>query len=204
MRNEEAIQANKKKAIVDAAVRAFARLGYHDCRVSDIANEADVAYGLVYHYFENKEEILKTIFRENWTIFTSVLRQIEGDRKGLRDQVEAIVSFVLESYMMNPMLLEVIVLEVTRSPRFMEKENMALFNEAFVILRRMIEKEKRKGGIRKEIDPRLASITIMGSLETVLNAYVLKFLESGDKDQLVRVKSHLVEIALSGILKGAD
>jgi TetR/AcrR family fatty acid metabolism transcriptional regulator len=60
-------QEAKRRQILDAAVRAFARKGYHACRVAEIAEEAGVAYGLVYHYFGSKEEILQTIFRDTWT-----------------------------------------------------------------------------------------------------------------------------------------
>ncbi|PZS09724.1 MAG: TetR/AcrR family transcriptional regulator, partial [Solirubrobacterales bacterium] len=51
---------DKRRVILDAAVRVFARQGFHTCRVADIADEAGVAYGLVYHYFSAKEEILDT------------------------------------------------------------------------------------------------------------------------------------------------
>ena len=59
---------DKRRMILDAAVRVFARQGFHHCRVSDVADEAGVAYGLVYHYFNSKEEILNTLFLERWQI----------------------------------------------------------------------------------------------------------------------------------------
>src|SRR5205814_1334712 len=58
--------ADKRRQILGAAVRVFARSGYHGARVGDIAEEAGVAHGLLYHYFSSKEEVLATIFRENW------------------------------------------------------------------------------------------------------------------------------------------
>ena len=60
--------AEKRRLILDAAVRVFARQGFHTCRVSDIADEAGVAYGLVYHYFRSKDEILDTLFLERWNV----------------------------------------------------------------------------------------------------------------------------------------
>src|SRR5205085_7273548 len=62
------VAADKRRVILDAAVRVFARQGFHTCRVADIADEARVAYGLVYHYFSSKEEILDTLFLERWDI----------------------------------------------------------------------------------------------------------------------------------------
>ena len=64
--------------ILDAAVVAFARRGFHACRVSDIADEANVAYGLVYHYFRSKDEVLDTLFLERWNI---LLERHRRDRR---------------------------------------------------------------------------------------------------------------------------
>ena len=64
---------DKRRLILDAASRVFARRGFHACRVSDVADEAGVAYGLVYHYFRSKEEILNTLFLERWQIMLDAI-----------------------------------------------------------------------------------------------------------------------------------
>ena len=64
--------------ILDAAVRVFARQGFHTCRVSDIADEAGVAYGLVYHYFQSKDEVLDTLFLERWDVMLEAIREIDA------------------------------------------------------------------------------------------------------------------------------
>jgi TetR/AcrR family transcriptional regulator, fatty acid metabolism regulator protein len=69
--------ADKRRAILDAAVRVFARQGFHTCRVSDIADEAGVAYGLVYHYFASKDEVLNTLFSERWDVMLEAIREID-------------------------------------------------------------------------------------------------------------------------------
>ncbi len=66
--------------ILDAAVRVFARQGFHTCRVSDIADEAGVAYGLVYHYFQSKDEVLDTLFLERWDVMLEAIREIDAAR----------------------------------------------------------------------------------------------------------------------------
>ena len=68
--------ADKRRLILDAAIRVFAREGYHRCRVSDIAREANVAYGLVYHYFRSKDEVLDTLFTERWTLLLDAIAEI--------------------------------------------------------------------------------------------------------------------------------
>ena len=61
-------------------MRVFARQGFHTCRVSDIADEAGVAYGLVYHYFQSKDEVLDTLFLERWDVLLEAIREIDAQR----------------------------------------------------------------------------------------------------------------------------
>ena len=72
--------ADKRRLILDAAVRVFARQGFHTCRVADIADEAGVAYGLLYHYFASKDEVLDTLFLERWNVMIDVIREVDASR----------------------------------------------------------------------------------------------------------------------------
>ena len=78
---------DKRRIILDAAVRVFAREGFHTCRVSDIADEAGVAYGLVYHYFKSKDQVLDTLFLERWDVLLEAIR--ETDAPGRPRRAEA-------------------------------------------------------------------------------------------------------------------
>ena len=75
-RNQNAV--DKRRMILDAAIRVFAREGFHRCRVSAIANEAGVAYGLVYHYFTSKDEVLDTLFTERWTLLLDEIADVDA------------------------------------------------------------------------------------------------------------------------------
>jgi len=81
--------------ILDAAIRVFAREGFHRCRVSDIANEAGVAYGLVYHYFRSKDEVLDTLFTERWTLLLEAIAQVDARDLPIREKLHAIASFIV-------------------------------------------------------------------------------------------------------------
>ena len=76
--------ADKRRIILDAAVRVFARQGFHSARVSDIADEAGVAYGLVYHYFGSKDEVLDTLFLERWNVLLEAIREVDAQRRRRR------------------------------------------------------------------------------------------------------------------------
>ena len=107
--------AEKRRLILDAAVRVFARQGFHACRVADIADEAGVAYGLVYHYFGSKDEVLDTLFLERWNVMLDLIREVDGLEGSVRDKLAEIASFIVESYRHDPDVMKVIIVEVTRA-----------------------------------------------------------------------------------------
>ena len=86
--------AEKRRLILDAAVRVFARQGFHACRVADIADEAGVAYGLVYHYFASKDEVLDTLFLERWEVMLQTIRQVDAQELDARAKLHAIASSI--------------------------------------------------------------------------------------------------------------
>ena len=106
---------DKRRVILDAAVRVFARQGFHTCRVSDIADEAGVAYGLVYHYFSSKEEILDTLFLERWDVMLAAIAEADASERSPREKLDAIAAFIIDSYRHDPELMKVIIVEVTRA-----------------------------------------------------------------------------------------
>ena len=107
---------DKRRVILDAAITVFARQGFHSCRVSDVADEAGVAYGLVYHYFSSKEEILNTLFTERWQLMLDAIVEIDSRRDvSARDKLYAVASFIIDSYRHEPELMKVIIVEVTRA-----------------------------------------------------------------------------------------
>src|SRR5881275_2649544 len=100
---------DKRRVILDAAVRVFARQGFHACRVSDIADDAGVAYGLVYHYFSSKDEVLDTLFLERWNVLLDVIRSVDAGDSAAREKLGVIASFIVDSYAHDPDLMKVII-----------------------------------------------------------------------------------------------
>src|SRR5207248_5296578 len=89
---------DKRRLILDAAIRVYARKGFHHCRVSDVADESGVAYGLVYHYFNSKEEILNRLFLERWQLMLDAIVEIDSRRDvGARVKLYGVASFIIDS-----------------------------------------------------------------------------------------------------------
>ncbi len=80
--------------ILDAAVRVFARKGFHTCRVGDIAEEARVAHGLLYHYFDSKDALLETVFRDAWSELLAAMRAVEETDEPPREQLRKVCAIL--------------------------------------------------------------------------------------------------------------
>ena len=112
---------DKRRSILGAAVRVFAAQGYEASRVGDIAKEAGVAYGLVYHYFGSKEAVLEAVFREQWGRLLAAVALAEATGDDAPEQLALVVKIVLRSWRDDPDLVRLLVREITRSPHIQDE-----------------------------------------------------------------------------------
>ncbi len=189
-------QEEKRRLILDAAVRVFARRGYHTSRVGDIAEEAGVAHGLLYHYFDSKQEVLETIFRENWrNLIDAFQRVAESDASPL-DQLTGIAKILLRSWRNDPDLVRVMVREVARSPHL--QAQVEEIQGAFELIQRVIERGQADGSFRPELDPLLATWIFYGGLEELLTGWVLGRLPDGD-EEVARAEQTVIDVLCGGL-----
>jgi AcrR family transcriptional regulator len=187
----------RRRALLDAAVRVFARKGFHAARVGDIAAEAGVAHGLLYHYFASKDELLETIFRETWSELVAALAAVEAVEEPAREKVRKTAAIVLRAWQRDPDLVRVLVREVTRSP-ILQRE-VGEIGHAFDVIERIVRGGQAAGEFRSDLDPRLASYILYGALESILTGWVLGQLPDGDED-VARAERAVVEIVSSGLV----
>jgi AcrR family transcriptional regulator len=190
-------QEDRRRQILAAAVRVFARSGYHGSRVGDIAEEAGVAHGLLYHYFSSKEQVLQTIFRENWGELVARFRMVEAADEPAGEKLAGIAKILLRTWRNEPDLVTVMVREVARSQQL--QEQVEEVREAFAIVQRVIEQGQADGTFRADVDARLASWVVYGGLEEVLTGWVLGQLPDGD-DEVARAERTAIDLALGGLM----
>jgi AcrR family transcriptional regulator len=190
--------ADKRRIILDAAVHVFARKGYHTCRVGDIAEEAGIAHGLLYHYFGSKEEVLETVFRENWSELLEAFARIESSDEPPLDQLGAIAKVLLRAWRDRPDLVRVMVREVARSPQLQGKVDQ--IGAGFLVIQRVIERGQADGSFRPDLDARLASWIFYGGLEELLTGWVLGQLPDGD-EEVARAERTVVELLCGGLTR---
>jgi AcrR family transcriptional regulator len=193
-----AASADKRRQILDAAVRVFARQGFHHCRVSDIADEAGVAYGLVYHYFGSKDEVLDTLFLERWNVMLDLIRDIDRQEIPARDKLYAIASFIVDSYRHDPDLMKVIIVEVTRAANSFGQTHLAEIREAYALIAAIVEKAQAEGAFTSEITAQFAAMAFYGAIEQVLTGWIFDILPQGETE-FEQAKAFVVETICGGL-----
>lgn len=189
---------DKRRIILEAAVRVFARQGFHTCRVSDIADEAGVAYGLVYHYFSSKEEILDTLFLERWDVMLEAISEVDASSRSPREKLQAIAGFIVESYRHDPELMKVIIVEVTRAANTFGRTHLAKIREAYSQIAGIVARAQAAGVFREQISPEFAALAFYGLIEQVLTGWIFES-DSVGEDELERAKVLIVETICRGL-----
>jgi AcrR family transcriptional regulator len=196
----QASSEEKRKLILAAAVQVFARDGYHTSRVGDIAEEAGIAHGLMYHYFSSKEEVLATVFRENWGELLERFHAVERSDEPADEKLRGIAKILLRTWRNDPALVTVMVREVARSPHLQEQVDEV--REGFLAIQRVIEQGQAQGTFRADVDARLASWVFYGALEELLTGWVLGQLPDGE-EEVARAERTVVEVVCGGLAAGA-
>jgi len=189
---------DKRRLILDAAVRVFARQGFHACRVSDIADEAGVAYGLVYHYFGSKDEVLDTLFIERWNVMLQLIRDVDSQDKPVREKLWSIASFIVDSYQHDPDLMKVIIVEVTRAANSFGQTHLPEIRDAYLLIGQIVTKAQEEGVFKPEIEARFAAMAFYGAIEQLLTGWIFELLPHGE-EHFERAKWLVVETVCGGL-----
>jgi TetR/AcrR family transcriptional regulator, fatty acid metabolism regulator protein len=192
---------DKRRLILDAAIRVFAHQGFHHCRVSDVAEEAGVAYGLVYHYFDSKEEILNTLFLERWQIMLDAIADIDRQDIAAREKLDRVAAFIIDSYRYDPDLMKVIIVEVTRSAHSFAREHLDKIREAYGGIAQILEAARAEGSFKQDIPAEFGALCFYGAIEQLLSGWIFGLLPQTE-EEFERAKGLVVE-ALCGGLESA-
>jgi len=197
-RDAKPVPPDKRRMILDAAVVAFAKRGFHACRVSDIADEANVAYGLVYHYFRSKDEVLDTLFVERWNILLEFIAETDRQPLAPRDKLHAIAAAIIDFYRYDQALMKVIIVEVMRSANTFGLRHSDKIVEAYALIGDIVLKAQEEGAFRRDISPRFAALAFYGAIEQVLTGWIFGMLPEGEAE-FDQAKRSLVETICGGL-----
>jgi AcrR family transcriptional regulator len=161
----------RSRQILAAAARVFARQGYQAARIDDIAKEAGVAHGLLYHYFDSKQAVLDAVFRDAWGRLLAAIESAEVSGHDGAEQLALVVKIVLRAWRDDPDLVRVLVREVTHGPHL--QDELAEITAMFSTLERIVERGRHDGSVRATADPKLAAWMLYGALDEILTGWVL-------------------------------
>jgi AcrR family transcriptional regulator len=190
---------DKRRIILDAAVKVFARRGFTQCRVSDIADEAGVAYGLLYHYFRSKDEVLDTLFLERWAVMLDLIGQVDRrEDASARDKLHAVAAFIIDSYRHDPDLMKVIIVEVTRAANSFGRTHLDDIRRAYDGIARIVAAGQASGELRAQVTPAFAAMAFYGAIEQVLTGWIFETLPVGAAE-MEQAKDLVVDTIVGGL-----
>jgi AcrR family transcriptional regulator len=187
---------DKRRQLLDAAVRVFARKGFHASRVGDIAEEAGVAHGLLYHYFESKDQVLEAVFHENWSILLARIASVEETDEPAVDQLRHIAAILLRTWLHLPDVVRVVIREFGRSPELAER--IGELAQPIEVIERVIVRGIERGEFRADIDARVAATVVYGSIDELLTGWVLGRLPAEEED-VAAAERTLLDVSLLGL-----
>ncbi|MFQ5829827.1 MAG: TetR/AcrR family transcriptional regulator [Candidatus Methylomirabilia bacterium] len=189
----------KPQQIIEAALRVFARNGYYNSRVSDIAREAGIASGTIYLYFKTKDDILVTLFREKMAAFVENLRkEIDAETDALA-KLRRLVALHFRILEENPDLAEVVQVELRQGNKFFRGASAAEVSAYFALIASVLEEGMEAGVFRKGLPVKVATKVLFGAMDQMATSWVLG--KRGYK--LGETAGAVTEIFLTGITAGA-
>lgn len=185
----------KRRRILEAAVRTFGRRGFHEARIADIAADAQVAEGTVYLYFRNKEDLLGVVFDESMDGVLEKGRAVARSAAPAAERLTALVDLHLQFIGSDRDLASVFQIELRRSARLVERFSRSKLVEHFRLLGNVLRDGIETGEFRRDLDPRLAVRILFGAADEILSEWLL----SGDAKPVADAEK-LVGTLLRGFL----
>ena len=163
----------KPQQIVEAAIRVFARNGYYNSRVSDIAREAGIASGTIYLYFKTKDEILVTLFREKMASWVAFVRgEIAGEHDAVA-RLKRLVTLHFSVLEQNPDLAAVLQVELRQGHKFFRGASAHEVSSYFALIQSILEAGMAAGQIRKDVPAKVATKMLFGAMDQMATSWVL-------------------------------
>jgi TetR/AcrR family transcriptional regulator, fatty acid metabolism regulator protein len=187
----------KYQVILDAAVKTFARTGYHRTRVADIAREAGVADGTVYIYFKNKEDVLISLFQELMHRFVVDLKSELVLLHNANDKLLAVITYHLTTLAGKPDQAKVTQIELRQIDQEINEGISKPLMSYFQLIEEVIEEGKLQDLYRSNLNTRTARKVIFGAIDEVVTCWVM----SSKRYELAPLSKPVYEMLVMGLQK---
>jgi TetR/AcrR family fatty acid metabolism transcriptional regulator len=188
--------ADKRERILDAAVRVFAKKGFHATRVSEVAKAAGVADGTIYLYFRSKEELLVSLFEDRVERLLAFLEAELPRARGAPAKLRRVIEIQLGLLEGERDLAEVVTVILRQSTKLMKEYAAPKFTAYLDAIGRVVAEGQAAGEIRRDVSPHLAARVVFGALDGIAMTWALG---KADRGGLVRASGQLAAIVLRGL-----
>lgn len=190
--------ADRRRSILEAATKVFADKGFHASRVSDIAREAGVAHGLVYHYFDSKEQMLNELFTDRWSLLLAAMAEADETLTTPREKLSAAAAFIVDSYRYQPEVMKVVIVEVTRAANSFGRIHLPEITRAYEQVASFVEQAQEEGEMRSDVSPTDAALLFFGAVEQFLSGWIFELVPATE-EEFDRAKELVVDTIYRGL-----
>lgn len=187
---------DKRKRIMRSATRVFAKRGFYNAKIAEIARDAGVATGTIYLYFNNKDDLLISIFEEEMIPIIEAMKRELAQKKNAREKIMRLVSLHLEMVQNNPDLAQLLEVELRQSHKFLHGYSGTKFKEYLTIIGSAFEEGQASGEFRTDIHPSLFKQLLFGALDQIATNWTLS---KQKRYNLQQSGEQIVMVILQGI-----
>lgn len=192
---------DKHRKIIRAATKVFAKKGFFNARISDVAKEAKVADGTIYLYFNNKFDILLSVFEQEVGKLIEHISQLLEKESSPKAKLELFIIHHLEEMKKNRYLAEVIHIELRQTSKLIREYRKNTFNEYLNIIATIIVQGQEDGTFRRDIQPEIARQLIFGALDEISTYW---HTENSSQYSIEEIGSQISKIVQTGLLSQAS
>ncbi len=167
-------KGDKRERILKAALKIFAQKGFYPARISDIAKEAGVAEGTIYIYFDSKEDLILSVFREKMGQWMERLSAMLSEAESSKEKLRIIVSTHFSTLYNNPHLAQLVQVELRACSAFMRGGSAPEMRRYLRIIEEVLREGKERGEFRKDFNEWLAARALLGIMDELATIWVLK------------------------------
>lgn len=166
-------ESDKRREILQAAVRVFARSGFFNSKVSDVAKHAGVADGTIYLYFRNKDDLLISLFDQTMSEFVARATEAIATTTDVVEKLRRLAFLHLNSLGRNRELAIVFQIELRHSSKFMSRFSKTRLADYFDLIRKIVREGQRKGRFRRDLHEKIATKCFFGALDEMVTNWIL-------------------------------
>jgi TetR/AcrR family fatty acid metabolism transcriptional regulator len=195
------IKTEREKNIIEAALKVFSRRGFADTRMADIAAEAGMSYGLVYHYYQNKEKLFEAIVEDWWAGFYRELESLKAGDATTEEKLRGIIHYLLSVYEKKPDQISIFVTEISRGFVYhADSRGKGKFGRLFDLCRGIMEEGQKNGFLRNDIAAHYLTYVFLGSIDTFLSVMILGG-EKMNASREERISDGIAKVFFQGAVK---